>query len=146
MAHLSFVKYFRKTFSTRVRVTQRRRVGGLGGSHKTYLSNKEEARILVLRKLVELNEHYHFVYNRVSIRNQRSRWGSCSKKGNLNFNYRIVELSDELQDYIIVHELCHLGMFNHSKKFWELVAQKIPDHIGARKALREHVTKKVSIS
>lgn len=66
-------------------------------------------------------------YRRVSIRDQRSRWGSCSAQKNLNFNYRLVHLSPELRDYVVVHELCHLVELNHGSKFWALVGQMIPN-------------------
>lgn len=78
-------------------------------------------------RLAHFNTRYSFAIGRVAIRNQKSRWGSCSKKGNLNFNYRIVLLPAHLADYVIVHELCHIGEFNHSRKFWVLVAQAAPD-------------------
>lgn len=97
---------------------------------------KEQARAFVHSRLNVLNAYYGFVYHRVAIRNQKTRWGSCSKKGNLNFNYRIVSLPFHLADYIIVHELCHLGEFNHSQKFWNLVAQAVPDHRARRRELR----------
>lgn len=97
---------------------------------------REHARAFVHHRLFVLNEIYGFVYNRVAIRNQRTRWGSCSKKGNLNFNYRIASLPFHLADYIIVHELCHLREFNHSQNFWNLVAQVIPDHRERRRELR----------
>ncbi|MGE5392504.1 MAG: M48 family metallopeptidase [Candidatus Saccharibacteria bacterium] len=73
----------------------------------------------------------------VSIRRQKSRWGSCSRKGRLNFNYRIVFLPAEMAEYIAVHELCHLKEFNHSKRFWDLVASILPDHKRIRRTLRE---------
>jgi hypothetical protein len=104
-----------------------------------FLEYKEQARALVSERLAHFNRQYQFPIKRVSIRNQRSRWGSCSKKGNLNFNYRVVLLPLEVADYIVVHELCHLGEFNHSKKFWELVAKTIPDHKQIRKELRGRV-------
>lgn len=94
------------------------------------------ARVFVHHRLFVLNELYGFAYNRVAIRNQRTRWGSCSKRGNLNFNYRIASLPLHLADYVIVHELCHLGEFNHSPQFWNLVARAIPDHRERRKELR----------
>lgn len=100
-----------------------------------YLQYKEQARILVHAKLAYWNTFYHFSYNRISIKNQKSRWGSCSSKGNLNFHYKIVLLPDELVDYLIVHELCHLGQMNHSKHFWDLVAKTIPDYVVRQKAL-----------
>lgn len=95
---------------------------------REYLMHKEKARELVLARLEHFNAIYNFSYNRVSIRAQKSRWGSCSKKGNLNFNYKIALLPPHLADLIIVHELCHLKEFNHSKKFWNLVAQALPDY------------------
>jgi predicted metal-dependent hydrolase len=67
---------------------------------------------------------------------QRSRWGSCSRKGNLNFNYKLIQLPQELADYIVVHELCHLKQFNHSHAFWNLIAETIPNHIELRKILK----------
>lgn len=95
---------------------------------KRYLEEKENARKFVKERLEYWNKHYKFKYGRVSIRNQRSRWGSCSSKGNLNFNFRIITLPPYLTDYIIVHELCHIGQFNHSQKFWNLVGETMPNY------------------
>ncbi|MCK5061902.1 M48 family metallopeptidase, partial [Candidatus Parcubacteria bacterium] len=98
---------------------------------------KEKARKTILNKINALNKHYNFKFNRVAIRNQKTRWGSCSAKGNLNFNYKIIYLPIKLQDYIITHELCHLQELNHSRKFWKLVAKIIPDYLSARKELKK---------
>lgn len=92
-----------------------------------YLRLKEEARVLVTAKLEFFNQYYNFKYNKVAIRAQSTRWGSCSGKANLNFNFKVALLSESLLDYIVVHELCHLKEFNHSKDFWSLVAETIPD-------------------
>jgi predicted metal-dependent hydrolase len=119
-----------------VRVYRRRT--SLAGTKRDYDIHKESARVLVHRKLEQWNAHYRFAYKRVAIRNQKTRWGSCSTRGNLNFHYRILMLPEALQDYIIVHELCHLTHFNHSKKFWELVAEVVPDHALRRKSLHAH--------
>ena len=108
-------------------------------SRVEFLANKELARSFVVERINYFNQGYGFVVKRISIRNQRSRWGSCSKKGNLNFNYRIVLLPPPVADYIIVHELCHLGEFNHSKRFWNLVARTIPDYLAIRKKLRKPI-------
>lgn len=105
-------------------------------SKKDFTTHKERARALAHTRLVYFNETYRFNYNRISIKNQKSRWGSCSSKGNLNFNYKIALLPERLANYIIVHELCHLGEFNHSQKFWDLVAQTIPDYVELRKELK----------
>lgn len=105
--------------------------------HPGLTRHSEDARVLVHAKLAYWNQFYHFSYNRVSIRNQSTRWGSCSSKGNLNFNYRIVHLPERLADYLIVHELCHLGQMNHSANFWNLVAQTIPDYEQCRADLQK---------
>ena len=107
-------------------------------NRKEFLLNKESARTLARNRLEYFNAFYGFKFNRISIRNSRTRWGSCSKKGNLNFNYKIALLPEKYTDYIIVHELCHLGEFNHSPKFWALVASTVPDHKNLRKDLRKN--------
>jgi predicted metal-dependent hydrolase len=96
---------------------------------------KEKARALATARLAHFNSFYHFTYHRISIRNQKTRWGSCSSRGNLNFNYKIALLPAHLVDYIIVHELCHLGQMNHSAKFWELVSKTTPNYLALRKEL-----------
>jgi len=102
-----------------------------------YKKYKENARSLVHKKIGELNAHYGFKVGRVSIRNTKSRWGSCSKQGNLNFNYKILFLPPHIADYIIVHELCHIKEFNHSTNFWNLVAELVPNHKAIRKELKQ---------
>ncbi len=122
---------YRKLFpGMRLRVVRKKRVRRARSKSATlqYQTHKETARTLVHRKLEQFNHHYGFSYHKVAIRDQQSRWGSCSKKGNLNFNYRLIFLPDTLADAVIVHELCHLKEFNHGKNFWALVAETIPDH------------------
>lgn len=106
----------------------RRRVVKSKPPSKKYLEYKEKARELATSRLEHFNQHYKLTYGKVAIRNQRSRWGSCSSKGNLNFNYKIALLPPHLADYVIVHELCHRGQFNHSQKFWDLVGETLPDY------------------
>ena len=131
----------RTWFFRRVRRVRRRRsverAFFIRRSKVEYIQHKEQARELVARKLVDFNTFYHFNIGKVAIRNQKSRWGSCSKRGNLSFNYRLALIPENLVDYVIVHELCHLGEFNHSKNFWNLVAQTIPDHVERRKELHK---------
>jgi len=105
-------------------------------SKKDYKLYKDEVKAVVEERLAHFNQFYNFKYNKITIRNQKSRWGSCSRKGNLNFNYKLHFLAPEVRDYIIVHELCHLGEFNHSKKFWTLVAKTFPNHKDLRKTLK----------
>ena len=102
-----------------------------------YKTDKKIARKLVSEKLEYWNKFYAFEWGRVAIRDQSTRWGSCSSQGNLNFNWKIVHLPNELQDYLIVHELCHLENPNHSKKFWAAVAETLPDHKQLRKKLKQ---------
>ncbi len=107
-------------------------------SKKHYLENKEKARYLINNKLEYYSNLYNFKYNRVSIRSQKTRWGSCSKNNNLNFNYKIILLPEHLQDYIIIHELCHLIELNHSKKFWLLVEKICPNYVECKRQLKKY--------
>lgn len=104
-------------------------------TRRGYQKHKEEARKYIEARLAFCNQHYRFSYNRVSIRNQKSRWGSCSKKKNLNFNYRLLFLPPELCDYVVVHELCHLKEMNHGPRFWALVAKTFPNYRVLRREL-----------
>ena len=113
-------------FFPRVRVVKRRRKKRVLKTPKDYPVLRAQAKELVIARLTHFNQFYNFTYGKVTIRNQISRWGSCSSKGNLNFSYRILKLAPELQDYIVVHELCHLKEFNHGPGFWELLEEQIP--------------------
>lgn len=96
---------------------------------------KRRAAHLILKSLEFHNLSYGFKYKSLSIRDQKTRWGSCSRQGALNFNCRLALLPSRLLDYVAVHELCHLKEMNHSAKFWALVAQTIPDYQERRKEL-----------
>ncbi len=95
-------------------------------SPEEYQEKKEAARQLVRKKLAEWNGEYGFFWKRLTIRNQSTRWGSCSSAGTLSFHAAIVDLPEELQDYLVVHELCHLRAMNHSTEFWNLVERALP--------------------
>jgi predicted metal-dependent hydrolase len=103
---------------------------------ETYQKYKEEARALVASRLAFWNQYYGLQYERVSIKNHRTQWGSCSEKRNLNFNYKIVFLPKRLADYVIVHELAHVREMNHSDRFWKVVAEAIPDFERRERDLR----------
>lgn len=105
---------------------------------KDYKIYKQKAFEIVNERIIFFNQFYGFHWNNIVIRNQKTRWGSCSKKGNLNFNYKIALLPSEASDYIIVHELCHLGEFNHSQDFWNLVEKTIPKYKEIRKNLKNN--------
>ena len=77
-------------------------------------------------------------YGKIIIRNQKTRWGSCSSNGNLNFNNRLLFVPKELVDYVVVHELAHRKEMNHSNAFWNVVEKYMPDYEERRKKLREY--------
>jgi len=77
-------------------------------------------------------------YGRIAIREQRSRWGSCSSKNNLNFNWKLVLAPPQALEYVVIHELCHLLYFNHSEKFWAEVEKRMPDYKIWKKWLSQH--------
>ncbi len=105
--------------------------------YKDYLKYKNKALEFIKSRINELNKIYNFKVNKIKVKNQKTRWGSCSAKGNLNFNYKILFLAKHLADYIIVHELCHLKELNHSPRFWALVAKAVPNYNQVRKELRQ---------
>jgi len=123
---LNKINYFKQFKSSPIKRLGRR----------DYLKHKNEVCELAKAKAAHFGRIYGFKFKRISIKNQKTRWGSCSKKGNLNFNFKLLFLPARLQDYIIVHELCHLRELNHSRNFWRLVAQTFPQWRALKKELR----------
>lgn len=97
---------------------------------------------IALKVIPERAAHYAsyvgMPYGRITIRNQRTRWGSCSSKGNLSFNCLLMLAPPEVVDYVVVHELCHLKEMNHSKAFWSLVERILPNYQNSRKWLKDN--------
>ena len=89
--------------------------------------NEVKAKVLLKNRLNELSEIYGFKYNRVFIRNQKTRWGSCSAQNNINLNINLIRVSNELQDYVILHELVHTKIKNHSYGFWKELDKYVGD-------------------
>ena len=77
-------------------------------------------------------------YTSITIRDQKTRWGSCSSSGTLSFNYRLIFAPPAILDYVVVHELCHLTHMNHSRDFWNMVESVLPDYKERRQWLKEH--------
>ena len=99
---------------------------------------RRAARELVTMLADEEAEALGVSYARIEIRDQRTRWGSCSPKGTLSFNWRLALAPFEVLDYVVVHELCHIRQPNHSRSFWNLVAQAYPEWRAADGWLRRH--------
>jgi predicted metal-dependent hydrolase len=87
-------------------------------------------------RLLELASQHGLAVTRISIRNQRWRWGSCSRSGHICLNWRLARMPAEVRDYVLIHELMHLKRMDHSPKFWKLVAEACPGHNEARAWLR----------
>lgn len=97
---------------------------------------REKTRERVWEMLERVNQAYRYDFQRVFIRDVTSRWGSCSESGNLNFSVRAGLLSEQLLEYLVTHEICHLREMNHSDRFWRLVARTIPSYRDRRRELR----------
>ena len=111
----------------------------IGGGRREYKKYREQAREFVRTKVEEKNKIYKFSFGKITIKNHKTRWGSCSKKRNLNFNYKIIFLPEKLAEYIVAHELCHLREFNHSQKFWNLVGRAVPNYKDVAKQIRKQI-------
>lgn len=105
----------------------------------------EEIRLLAEKAMAVIPRRVAFYaplvgvsYGTITIRNQRSRWGSCSGRGNLNFNCLLMLVPEEVLDYVVVHELCHRKEMNHSTKFWAEVERVLPDYAVRRAWLKEN--------
>jgi predicted metal-dependent hydrolase len=99
---------------------------------------RRRAHTLIPERLMAANQTFGFRYGRVTIKEQKSRWGSCSRAGNLNFNWRLLMAPLPVLDYVLIHELAHLQELNHAPAFWQLVASACPDYQTQRRWLREH--------
>jgi predicted metal-dependent hydrolase len=120
---------------------QRRRQVPRLGLERLEVSESEArlgARELISALAEEEAERLGVVYERIRIGGQRTLWGSCSSRGTLSFNWRLMLAPLEVRDYVVVHELCHLRVADHSRRFWALVERQRPDWRRQRSWLREH--------
>lgn len=99
---------------------------------------RQQAEKLIKERADELCPRLGVAYNRLTVRGAKTRWGSCSQKGNLNFNWKLMMAPEPVIDYVIIHELAHLKEMNHSKNFWKLVAEHCPKWRTHRKWLKSH--------
>lgn len=105
-------------------------------------ADEQRARLQARHVLTEKTNMYASLmqvdYGKITIRDQKTRWGSCSSKGNLNFNWRLILAPEAVLDYVVVHELAHRLQMNHSPAFWKIVERILPDYQMQRRWLKEH--------
>ena len=100
--------------------------------------DRAEARKKLVNRLNELSKQHGFNYNKVFLRNQKTRWGSCSAKNNINLNMKLMRLPDEMIDYVLLHELLHTRIKNHTNGFWTELNKLVEDAKGMSKKLNEY--------
>lgn len=98
---------------------------------------KEQAKLIIPMEVEKFSSAIGVEYNRIYIKDQKTRWGSCSSKGNLNFNWKILLTNTNCLKYLVIHELCHLLEMNHSHKFWNLVSLHDPNYLSSRRELKK---------
>ena len=129
----------KKDWVLKVQQRQRKRIGSEHiPTPEEIEALRREAKVVLPKRLAELAERYSFEYNSVRIKHNSSNWGSCSRKGNINLNLNLVRVPDELRDYVILHELCHLRHPDHSPAFHALLESLCPGHLAKQKALRSY--------
>ena len=111
--------------------------------HEEFIKNaneidRAEARKKLVNRLNELCAQHEFKYNKVFVRNQKTRWGSCSAKNNINLNMKLVRLPDEMIDYVLLHELVHTQIKNHKNEFWAALNRIVGNAQGMSKKLNEY--------
>ncbi len=116
------------------------------------LTEKERKLLVAKAKEVFSDKVAHYAqlvgvtYGRITIRTQKTRWGSCSSQGNLNFNSLLLFAPEAVQDYVVVHELCHRKEMNHSERFWREVAKVVPDYKVHKKWLKDYGSKIMNLN
>ena len=108
--------------------------------------HRERARRELPVRLLQLAQAHHLRVDRISVRNQRWRWGSCSRSGHICLNWRLVQMPPAIRDYVMIHELMHLKRMDHSPKFWKLVADACPEYQAARRWLLDFTASTVALS
>lgn len=101
-------------------------------------AERKKAKEIIAARVKHWAQVLDLEYKRVFVKDQRTLWGSCSGRKNLNFNWRLAAAPLEALDYVVIHELCHLREMNHSKRFWDLVRASCPDYRARRKWLRDN--------
>lgn len=113
---------------------------GFSLNKQAFLENwyRKQAGRVIAEKVAFYSKRMHVTYENITIKDQKTRWGSCSSKGNLNFNYRLIMAPERVLEYVVVHELAHRIHMDHSKAFWNEVAAIVPEYSTYRLWLKEH--------
>lgn len=114
-------------------------------TRKKVIALAEEALKVIPERVEYFAKVIGVTYGKITIRNQKTRWGSCSSKGNLNFNCLLMLAPPEVLDYVVVHELCHRKQMNHSKAFWLEVEKVLPNYKEVRKWLKEEGSQMITL-
>ena len=120
----------------RKRDAQKENVQKLSALERQHLQNK--ACVVIPRRVAYYAEKLGVSYGKITLRQQKTRWGSCAANGNLNFNWRLILAPPEVLDYVVVHELCHRREMNHSQAFWKEVEKILPDYRERQKWLKDN--------
>lgn len=111
-----------------IRYEETRRAKEKQFTHDDIRKMKDEAKRVIPDRVKYYAGIMGVTFGKITIKNQKNRWGSCSSKGNLNFNCLLMMTPDKVRDYVVIHELCHLKQMNHSKMFWAEVEKVMPDY------------------
>ena len=118
------------------RDAQKENVQKLSALERQHLQNK--ACVVIPRRVAYYAEKLGVSYGKITLRQQKTRWGSCSSEKNLNFNWKLILAPPEVLDYVVIHELCHLKEMNHSKAFWDEVGKVMPEYETYKLWLKEN--------
>ena len=147
--HLKVVEQHNPGTAVSVRLEKNRLLVNLGSrnGHLNLIMEwwyRQQAERLIKKRADELCSLLGVAYGRLSIRRAKTRWGSCSRKGNLNFNWKLLMVPEPVIDYVIIHELAHLKEMNHSKNFWKLVDKHCPQWRKHRRWLKDQEAAKLT--
>lgn len=134
----SFVDSHRDWILEKVKLAGKLRAARPSYTEEERAEGKKQAAVVLKEKCRLFAEKMGVTYGRISIREQKTRWGSCSSTGNLNFNWKLVLMPEEISDYLVVHELAHRLEMNHSPAFWAVVESVLPDYEKRRQWLKEN--------
>lgn len=133
-----FVENHREWILTRIREYERIKETKPDYTEEERAAGKKRAKEVLSEKCRIFSKRMGVSYGRITVREQKTRWGSCSAKGNLSFNWKLIRMPEEIQDYLVVHELAHRLEMNHSPAFWAVVERELPDYRARREWLKKN--------